>query len=61
MKFAERKEKILSLLDIYETMTIQQLVDLLESSPATVRRDVVRIEENGELQAGWGNLWPVAV
>ena len=56
MKFTDRKEKILSLLDIYETMTIQQLVDLLAISPATVRRDVVRMEENGELQRYWGGI-----
>ena len=50
MKFAARKEKMLSLLDVYETMTVQQLVDLLGASPATIRRDIVRMEESGELQ-----------
>lgn len=56
MKFADRKEKILSLLDIYETMTIQQLVDLLAISPATVRRDITQMEASGELQRYWGGI-----
>lgn len=56
MKFAARKEKMLSLLDVYETMTVQQLVDLLGASPATIRRDIVRMEESGELQRYWGGI-----
>lgn len=56
MKYEARKEKMLSLLDVYETMTVQQLVDLLEASPATIRRDIVRMEESGELQRYWGGI-----
>ena len=34
MKYSDRKEAILNLLDTHETLTVQQLVEILNSSPA---------------------------
>ena len=56
MKYSERKEAILSLLDTHETLTVQQLVEILNSSPATVRRDIVRMEEEDEIVRFWGGI-----
>ena len=56
MKYDERKERMISLLDAHETLSIQQLVELLGISPATVRRDVVRMEEEGEIERYWGGI-----
>ncbi len=56
MKVEQRKEKILSLLEINDTLTVEELVDLLGSSPATVRRDIVRLEQLGCLERYWGGI-----
>ena len=56
MKYTERKEKILSALHFHESMSVQQMVELLKSSPATVRRDIVRLEEEGEVERYWGGI-----
>lgn len=56
MKYEERKEKILSLLDRYETMQVQQLIDVIGSSPATIRRDLTQMEKEGVLQRFWGGI-----
>lgn len=60
MKFEQRKEKLISLLDINDSLTINELVDLLGSSPATVRRDVVLLEEEGSLERYWGGVRKIA-
>lgn len=56
MKYEERKERILDLLTMYETMQVQQVIDALKSSPATIRRDITRLEAEGELQRYWGGI-----
>ena len=56
MKFEQRKDKILSLLDINDTLTIQELITLLGTSPATARRDVAQLESMGCLERYWGGI-----
>lgn len=56
MKYAQRKEKVLAMLQKNETLSIQKLVDILGSSEATVRRDVIRMEESGLLERCWGGV-----
>lgn len=51
-----KKRKILSALHFHESMSVQQMVELLKSSPATVRRDIVRLEEEGEVERYWGGI-----
>ena len=56
MKFDSRKEKILALLDINDSMSVPELVELLNTSPATVRRDIHRLEEMGVVERYWGGI-----
>ncbi len=56
MKYEERKELILSFLNFHESMSVQQLVDVMKNSPATVRRDISRMEEEGVLERYWGGI-----
>ncbi len=56
MGFNERKEKILNLLDLNDTLTIHELVEQLGSSTATIRRDVALLEQQGILARFWGGI-----
>lgn len=56
MKFAQRRKMILDLLQNQDTVTLQQLIQQLGSSEATIRRDVTRMEEQGELRRCWGGV-----
>ena len=53
MKYTERKEIILSLLNFHESVSVPQLTEILKSSPATVRRDIVQLEKEGEIERYW--------
>lgn len=56
MKYEQRKEKMLDLLKNHEFVNIQTLVDVLNSSEATIRRDIVRMEEEGIVKRYWGGI-----
>lgn len=56
MKFVQRKNIILDLLQAQETVTLQQLVQQLGCSEATIRRDVTRLEQQGALRRCWGGV-----
>ena len=56
MKYTERKEIILSLLNFHESVSVPQLTEILKSSPATVRRDIVQLEKEGEIERYWGGI-----
>lgn len=56
MKYDKRREIILTMLDSSESLTIQQLVDALDTSEATVRRDITKMEKKGELLRSWGGV-----
>lgn len=49
MNFQERKKKILAALDETESLSVFELAEILESSPATIRRDLGDIAEEGLL------------
>lgn len=49
MNFQERKKKILAALDNAESLTVFELAEILEASPATIRRDLGDIAEEGLL------------
>jgi DeoR family fructose operon transcriptional repressor len=49
MNFQERKKKILTALDDTGTLSVFELAEILESSPATIRRDLGDIAEEGLL------------
>lgn len=56
MKYIERKAKVLLLLDSHETLTVPQLVEELQASPATVRRDILKLEAEGAVARYWGGI-----
>lgn len=56
MKFDERKEKILSMLYFNEKLTVDDIVKELKISPATARRDIIRLEQNGDITKYWGGI-----
>jgi DeoR family transcriptional regulator, fructose operon transcriptional repressor len=49
MSFQERKKKILTALQESESLTVFELAEILEVSPATIRRDLHDIAEEGLL------------
>ncbi len=49
MNFQERKKKILAALDDAESLSVFELAEILEASPATIRRDLGDIAEEGLL------------
>lgn len=54
MNFLERKETALKLLEEEGSLSVLQLVEVLQSSEATVRRDLIRWEQEGVLKRYWG-------
>lgn len=56
MAYNDRKDRILNLLDINDSLTLHQLVEQLGSSVATIRRDVTTMEEQGLLERYWGGI-----
>ena len=50
MLFEHRVEKILNLLAEKKTVTIQEFVTALGTSESTIRRDLIALEEAGELR-----------
>lgn len=56
MGFIERKEKILHLLDLKDTLTIHEIVEQLNSSSATIRRDIALLEKQHILERYWGGI-----
>lgn len=54
MNFQERKKKILAALDDAESLSVFELAEILEASPATIRRDLGDIAEEGLLMRTHG-------
>ncbi len=47
MNIDERRQKIINHMIIHNTVSVSQLISMMEQSPATVRRDLSFLEENG--------------
>lgn len=54
MNFQERKKKILAALDGSESMSVFELAEILEASPATIRRDLADMADEGLLMRTHG-------
>jgi DeoR family fructose operon transcriptional repressor len=50
----ERQEKILELLQTNGAVSVNELIDILQVSPATVRRDLERLEQKNALRRTYG-------
>ena len=49
----DRCKKILDILDSMGSVTVQQLMDELDTSESTIRRDLVAMEEGVSHQGTW--------
>lgn len=56
MGFLERSERILALLSVRSSLSIQQLTGLVGCSEATMRRDAMRLEREGTIERYWGGI-----
>lgn len=56
MGFLGRSERILALLSVRNSLSIQQLVELVGCSEATMRRDVMRLDREGVIERYWGGI-----
>jgi len=60
MHATERDQRILELLREQDFIALQTLCDELDASPATVRRDLERLEQRGELERVHGGARPAS-
>ncbi len=56
MKYEQRKETMLKLLKNSELVNMETLVSELQSSEATIRRDIIRLEKEGLIKRYWGGI-----
>ncbi|OUO45988.1 hypothetical protein B5F79_08560 [Olsenella sp. An285] len=56
MKYSQRREIVLTMLDTSDTLSVQEIVAALGASEATVRRDIARMEQEGALVRSWGGV-----
>lgn len=54
MKKQHRVEKIIEYLNVYNLVTVEELVKILDVSPATIRRDLIRLDEQGVISRTHG-------
>ena len=52
MKGQHRLDKIVAYLKNHTLVTVEQLVDAVEASPATIRRDLIKLDEQGVISHG---------
>ncbi|SAQ32732.1 DeoR/GlpR family DNA-binding transcription regulator [Klebsiella michiganensis] len=56
MKGQHRLDKILAYLKNHTLVTVEQLVDAVEASPATIRRDLIKLDEQGVISRSHGGV-----
>jgi DeoR family fructose operon transcriptional repressor len=56
MKRRQRQRQILELLEAEKELGVDQVCDLLQTSPATVRREFVSLAESGRVEKTWGGI-----
>lgn len=56
MKYTQRREKILALLETNDNVSVQKIVAMLNYSEATARRDIVQMEKDGDVKRTWGGI-----
>lgn len=52
----ERVEKIILFLKNHNIATVEQLVKVTDSSPATIRRDLIKLSEEGTILRAHGGV-----
>lgn len=56
MKGQHRLDKIVAYLKNHTLVTVEQLVDSVEASPATIRRDLIKLDEQGVISRSHGGV-----
>ena len=56
MRSLPRQQEILKIVRSAERLSVNELVDRLDASPATVRRDLIRLEEAGKILRTHGGV-----
>jgi DeoR family ulaG and ulaABCDEF operon transcriptional repressor len=56
MNEAERWKKIVDILNKRQFATVKDLTKILDSSPATIRRDIAKLHETGEVRKVFGGI-----
>lgn len=56
MKGQHRLDKIVAYLKNHTLVTVEQLVDAVEASPATIRRDLIKLDEQGVISRSHGGV-----
>jgi DeoR/GlpR family transcriptional regulator of sugar metabolism len=56
MKRRQRQRQILELLEAERELGVEQVCDLLQTSPATVRREFSSLAQSGRVEKTWGGI-----
>lgn len=56
MNEPERWKKIVEILNKRQFATVKDLTEILDSSPATIRRDIAKLHESGEVRKVFGGI-----
>ena len=56
MKGQHRLDQIVAYLKNHTLVTVEQLVDAVEASPATIRRDLIKLDEQGVISRSHGGV-----
>lgn len=56
MKGQHRLDKIVAYLKNHTLVTVEQLVDAVDASPATIRRDLIKLDEQGVISRSHGGV-----
>ena len=56
MMLSQRKQEIMNILEERKSVRVQTLVDLLPVSPATIRRDIASLENDGLISRTRGEI-----
>ena len=56
MMLSQRKQEIMNILEELKSVRVQTLVDLLPVSPATIRRDIASLENDGLISRTRGEI-----
>lgn len=56
MKGQHRLDKIVAYLKNHTLVTVEQLVEAVDASPATIRRDLIKLDEQGVISRSHGGV-----
>lgn len=56
MKGQHRLDKIVAYLKNHTLVTVEQLVEAVDASPATIRRDLIKLDEQGVISRNHGGV-----